>query len=58
MYSLLKQKLMGEQNVREECRKRYIVTIDFSREELMEYYHKIKKHKTNKADVNETSAIW
>lgn len=49
---------MGEQNVREECQERYIVTIDFSREELMEYYHKIKKHKTNKADVNETSAIW
>ncbi len=41
---------MGEQNVREECQERYIVTIDFSREELAEYYCKIQKHKTNKDD--------
>ena len=41
---------MGEQIVREECRERYIVTIDFSREKQMEYYHKVRKHKTNKDD--------
>ena len=49
---------MGEQDVREECRERYIVTIGFSREELMEYYCKIQKHKNKKDDADKASDIW
>lgn len=29
--------MTGEKPVREECKERYILTIDYSREELMEY---------------------
>ena len=57
MYSLLKQRLMGEQNVREECRERYIVTIDFNREALMEYYNKLSRNK-NKDNADKASDIW
>ena len=48
---------MGEQNVREECIERYIVTIDFNREALMEYYHKLSRNK-NKDNADKASAIW
>lgn len=38
--------MMGEKKVREECKESVLYTIDYNREELMEYFEEIKKKKT------------
>ena len=34
---------MGEQNVRDECKEPVFYAIDFTTEELMEYFDEVKK---------------
>lgn len=40
--------MIVEKPVREECKERYILTIDYSRAELMEYHLRISKSKGTK----------
>ena len=36
---------MGEQNVRDECKEPVFYTIDYTTEELMEYFNEVKNRR-------------
>ena len=42
--------MMGEKQVREECKESVFYTIDCNREELMEYFEEIKKRRPRHDD--------